>query len=198
MQCYHRRYGSLPPAYLRDATGKPAHSWRILIDSVFVTTTDPNDVGGLFQRYRFDQPWNGPNNRLLEEKPQIFFCPSDPRAANMPRTSYAAVLGQDTAWPGHQSRKLADPRRASADIILLIELPETDIHWMEPKDITFEQAMQLYSTGNGRLGKTRHAPWLALHCHRPERTEIRDLSARSRAGTSCDDASSRTYSRTSD
>ena len=111
LQNYHERYGSLPPAYLRDTTDRPAHSWRILINSVFVCTTDLNDVGGRFQRYRFDQPWNGPNNRRLEDEPRIFFCPSDPHAADTPRTDYVAVVGEDTAWPGHQPRKLADPRR---------------------------------------------------------------------------------------
>src|SRR5271163_108233 len=28
---YHDTYGSFPPAYVADETGKPMHSWRVLI-----------------------------------------------------------------------------------------------------------------------------------------------------------------------
>ena len=58
MECYYSDYGSYPPQYLTDQQGKPAHSWRvILLPYLF--------KGDLYRRYQFDEPWNGPHNRLL-------------------------------------------------------------------------------------------------------------------------------------
>ena len=57
-----------------DENGKPMHSWRVLI----LPRLDRND---LYQRYRFDEPWNGPNNsQLMNEAMLILYCPSDVRA----------------------------------------------------------------------------------------------------------------------
>ena len=30
LHSYHEQYGSLPPAYVADANGRPMHSWRVL------------------------------------------------------------------------------------------------------------------------------------------------------------------------
>src|SRR5262249_13538594 len=55
---YHDTYGCFPPAYVADANGKPIHSWRVLM-LPFI------DEVHLYEKYRFDEPWNGPNNRRL-------------------------------------------------------------------------------------------------------------------------------------
>ena len=55
---YHDTYGSLPPAITRGPDGKPWHSWRILI----LPWLEQQDI---YDRYRFDEPWDGPNNRKL-------------------------------------------------------------------------------------------------------------------------------------
>ena len=31
IQLYHKENGQLPPAFIRDESGKPAHSWRVII-----------------------------------------------------------------------------------------------------------------------------------------------------------------------
>src|SRR6266704_588138 len=43
--------GSLPPAYIADANGRPMHSWRVLI----LPYVDRSDI---YAAYRFDEPWN--------------------------------------------------------------------------------------------------------------------------------------------
>src|SRR5688500_8670454 len=53
LHSYHDEYGSFPPAYVADANGKPMHSWRVLI-LPFI------EEQALYQRYRFNEPWNGP------------------------------------------------------------------------------------------------------------------------------------------
>ena len=67
---YHDVYKAFPPAYVADASGKPAHSWRVLI--LPFLGQEP-----LYKRYAFDEPWDGPTNRaLLTSSPIFYQCPS--------------------------------------------------------------------------------------------------------------------------
>jgi hypothetical protein len=104
---YREAYGCLPPAYFVDANGRPVHSWRVLILPFL-------DQVPLYNEYRFDEPWDGPNNRKLAASigGQHFFiyhCHSDRPASGEPdltMTSYVAVVGPETAWNGERCLNL--------------------------------------------------------------------------------------------
>jgi hypothetical protein len=67
---YETSYGCFPPAFIADSQGRPMDSWRVLILPYL-------DRADLYERYRFDEPWDGPNNiKLLDEMPRVFACPS--------------------------------------------------------------------------------------------------------------------------
>jgi hypothetical protein len=147
LRSYHNVYGCLPPAVLADKSGKPAHSWRVLILPYL-----GGAAASVYKSYRFDQPWNGPNNRQLVEKlPRLFRCPADPEAAlsDMTSTSYVAVTGLRTAWPPGASSKFADLSSHEGDTILVAETSESKIHWMEPRDLTIEEACRGVNRGSG-------------------------------------------------
>jgi hypothetical protein len=130
---YHAEFGTFPPAYVADDAGRPMHSWRVLI----LPYLDGKD---LYQRYRFDEPWDGPHNTLLHtELPAfgIFHCHEDP--SDQTHTSYLAVLGQNTAWPGTSStRQDKDFPDRLGQTLLVVESSESGIHWMEPRDLEFD------------------------------------------------------------
>lgn len=74
LQAYHADHGCYPPAYMADASGRPLHSWRVLI---LPYLGEPE----LFRAYRFDEPWDGPNNaRLATWMPELYQCPAHPRS----------------------------------------------------------------------------------------------------------------------
>ncbi|MEX2560939.1 MAG: DUF1559 domain-containing protein, partial [Pirellulales bacterium] len=128
LQHYHDRYGSFPPAYVPDAAGKPMHSWRVLILPYLGHKR-------LYARYNFNEPWNGPNNRLLAKGiAEIFRCPSDD-PAKPAETSYVAVVGPRTLWPGDASIAYDDIPDSPEDTVLVIEMADSGIHWMEPRDL---------------------------------------------------------------
>ena len=124
---YNREHGHLPPAHLLGADGKPAHSWRVLL----LEWIDP----ALFKQYRFDEPWNGPNNRkLADSMPQIYRSRNAPNAGESTRTSYVVLVGPKTAFPGHKTVKLEEITNGLGQTILVAEAEGFNIHWMEPRD----------------------------------------------------------------
>ncbi len=126
---YHETYGTLPPAYVADAAGRPMHSWRVLILPFL-------EQQSLYARYNFAEPWDGPNNiKLLNSMPSILACPS--RFSENPTnlTSYVAIAGPGTMFPGAGSVKFADVTDGLPDTLMVVEVANVDIPWTAPVDL---------------------------------------------------------------
>jgi len=133
LQCYHDDYRSYPPAYLADENGKPMHSWRVLILPYI-------EQKNLYDLYSFNEPWDGPNNRKLHGVVlQLYSCPA--HASNQPPTvtSYVAVVGPQTVWPGENATKMSDIKDGVSKTLLIVETHNSGIHWMEPRDLDFSK-----------------------------------------------------------
>ena len=132
---YHDTYGAFPPAYVPDANGIPMHSWRVLI-LPFICENN------MYQEYDFDEPWDGPNNRKLADKykfhPELFQCQSRRHSKSSMITDYVVVVGKDTIFPDAKSRSMREVSDGLKNTILLVEINNSDIHWMEPRDLQFE------------------------------------------------------------
>jgi len=133
---YESRYHCFPPAYVADKNGHPTHSWRVLI----LPFLDRDD---LYKKYDFSEPWDGPHNSaLMKTCPEVFRCPSADKQDSS-ATNYVAVVGDTTAWPFGKSVGLDDIQNhdGAAYTLLFVEVAESDIRWMEPRDIAFDQAV---------------------------------------------------------
>jgi hypothetical protein len=131
---YHEEHGHSPPAYIADANGNPMHSWRVLILPYM-----GDDGAAVYSAYRFDEPWNGPNNRKLAAKvAEMYRCPNRPPGENPLLTDYVVVVGPDTAFPGTETVTLTDFPDGTKNTILIVEIENSDIHWMEPRDLRLE------------------------------------------------------------
>ncbi|MDB5392125.1 MAG: hypothetical protein JWM11_7771 [Planctomycetaceae bacterium] len=133
---YHDQYGQFPPPYLADKSGRPMHSWRVLILPFF-------NEQDLYDEYRFSEPWDGPNNRKLESRmPQAFrFHGLEPNGNTT--TNVLAVVGPETMWPtalwpDNPRFTLKDVKDDMANTILIVENYGAGIHWMEPRDLAFQ------------------------------------------------------------
>ena len=137
MQAYHDDHGCYPPAYTTDASGRPMHGWRALI---LPYLGEPD----LSRAYRYDEPWDGPNNaRLATRIPSIYQCPAHPHPGH---SSYAVVVGPGTVFPGAtcvSASQIKDPRAT-----LAVELGGRGIPWLEPRDLTLSSS--LASSGDWR------------------------------------------------
>jgi len=154
---YEIQHGSLPPAYVVDDAGRPMHSWRVLI-------LPQLEEQWTFEKYDFTEPWDGPNNAALAaaSSPSIFRCPYETGPPQ--NTSYVAVVGPNTCWPGPTGRDLDTISDGADATILLVELPSSGIRWMEPRDLTVDEFLQMIDTPDGlaRFRNGAHAAFVSF------------------------------------
>jgi prepilin-type processing-associated H-X9-DG protein len=139
---YESANGSFPPPHVAGASGKPAHSWRVLILPYL-------GEQALFQGYSLNEPWDGPNNSKLAVRiPEVYRCPSraDDAASKRVETQYFAVVGPETGWPGGAGRNIRQFSDGTAKTVMVIEATGLGVHWMEPRDPTLQEAVELLTT----------------------------------------------------
>lgn len=127
---YHDDHGVLPPDSMLGPNGH-AHSWRVLI-LPYIAEHE------LYDRYRFDEPWDGPNNSLLAERiPTLYQCPSfENRGLDTPHsrqlTNYVAFEHPNATF----GLPLDDIGDGLSETLLLVETRQHSVHWMQPNDVT--------------------------------------------------------------
>ena len=150
----HRRH--FPPAYSCDAAGKPVWSWRLWLLPYLEST-------GTFEEVDRTAPWDGPANRVISATSiAVYQCPSGLNERTT-MTDYVAVVGENTMWPGArcirlkgpraQTRVIPDPRGdkvpptyvidfgSLGDKMWIVEMADSDINWMEPRDPSLEEVL---------------------------------------------------------
>jgi hypothetical protein len=176
---YHSAWGSLPPAYVVGPDGKPWHSWRVLILPYL-------EQAEAYNRYNFDEPWDGPNNAKLAGSIPMTYLAPDVQQTGTRKTSYVAVVGPETAWPGAGSLRMEDIPDGTGHTILLIEVADSGIHWMEPRDYRFDAMSFRVNDRSGRgpgsrIGGARMATVDGAVRHMPDDFDPQTLRAVSMA-----------------
>ena len=119
---YHQAHGCFPPAYVADKSGKPMHSWRVLI----LPYLDYEDV---YTAYDFGQPWDGPKNKHgIGLTPPGYICPSASRTLRArSQTSYLAVVGPEAAWAGENRGIAGRFPGGPSDTVMVVEVTNSGI-----------------------------------------------------------------------
>ncbi len=140
MHNYHGLYKCFPPAVITDENGRPMRSWRVAILPYI------EQQGGLYDKYDCNVAWDDPNNGHLMGIPIMAYrCPSDPPSSDPARacdTNYVMIVGEGTVGgKPNKAVTIAKIRDGTSNTIMAIELGASTIHWMEPRDLTIEEAV---------------------------------------------------------
>jgi hypothetical protein len=143
LKSYEADHGSLPPAYVPDANGRPMHSWRVLLLPYL-------GYDHVYERYDFSQAWDSAQNmQLLTMMPAEYASPADPDALSRYEASYVAIVGPRTAFPGSTTKSFADIADDLSQTIIVAETPTFGVIWLQPTDLSFDQMRFVI---NGREG----------------------------------------------
>ncbi len=123
---YQIVHDCFPPAYLPDEDGRPMHSWRVLL-LPFI------DEQTRYDQYRFGERWDSPHNLSLSEPtPRVYQCWADPPVDGS--TSYVMVVGPNAFSTGPEGRHVAEFTDGLPSTLAVVEMVDSGIHWMEPRD----------------------------------------------------------------
>ena len=145
MLLYHAEHGTLPPAYSVDATGKPLHSWRVLL----LPYLGDEQLAALHGQFRLDEPWDSEHNRQFHEHcPNLYRCPTGEFNMKAGETSYCVIRGDETPFgDGGIGKALSGFGPESGGMVLIAET-RTAGNWMDPNfDMTFDQAKTGINSG---------------------------------------------------
>jgi serine/threonine protein kinase len=161
MHSYHDTFRRLPPAVLYDKTGKPMHSWRVLLLPYLEQPT-------LFRQFKLNEPWDSPHNsKLLAMMPEVYAPMNLVKRGD--KTCYQVFTGRTApfaaAKPGPgQLRpfkikgrevdlyetgpivKLDSFTDGTANTILIVEARDW-VPWTKPEDLHFRPEMPLPPLG---------------------------------------------------
>jgi prepilin-type processing-associated H-X9-DG protein len=133
-----RNSRGLPSPIVNSGTNQPLLSWRARL---LRHLNRPGD----YDQIDFAQVWNSAANGKVTFFPiGEFQCPS--HGTLFPSTNYFAVVGPQTAWPPDGGRTLGEITDGLADTILLIEAGDRGINWAEPRDLSFDEAVELLTS----------------------------------------------------
>ncbi|HEV3006332.1 MAG TPA: hypothetical protein VGX78_17815 [Pirellulales bacterium] len=86
----------------------------------------------------------------------LFAIPSDTAALDSPITSYAVITGAGTMFEGDQPTSVRDVPDGFSNTLLVVEAAQSNIHWMEPRDLDFERMTLVVNASGGQDIASRH------------------------------------------
>lgn len=125
---YESAHGHLPAASTVAPGSQHAHSWRVAI----LPYMEYQDI---YDKYRFDEPWNSEHNtKITAEMPDVFRHPDQDR--NSTSSGVYLFTGDDTVFQEGKEPEFANIVDGTSNTILAIQMNQ-DIHWAKPQDIEY-------------------------------------------------------------
>lgn len=147
LERYREAYRRYPPSFVADQNGRPMHSWRVLILPFLGEEV-------LYSQYSFKEPWDGPHNRKLHDKElYVYRCLADHGRKPSTDTSYLAVVGTGSPLAPSKGQRTGKPK---SDSLLVVEVADSGIHWMEPRDLHVVQMNPIVCASHGQGISSHH------------------------------------------
>lgn len=146
---YAADHGTYPPPIIRNAVGKPMHSWRVLL----LPYLGENEV---YNTYNQSLPWDDPTNLSLQwEVPRVYLHPNSGAGGWSAQAAFYLITGPGTLFPPSGPlgpSQIAD--RASQTILVAEGDPvASSASWLEPLDLNYgSMSGDLLAGGTSEIG----------------------------------------------
>ncbi len=134
---YYDAHKEFPRAVCYGPDGKTPYSWRVAILPFL-------GQKALYDQYRFDEPWDGPNNRKLAQTTvPVYHAGSSPSQGF---SSYYVLTGPGTIFEDNKSVRMSDITDGTSSTLLVVEAKRS-IPWTKPEDIPYDKDQPLPELG---------------------------------------------------
>ncbi|MHC4401160.1 MAG: DUF1559 family PulG-like putative transporter [Planctomycetota bacterium] len=129
MHAHHDAHRKLPPAVVVGPDGQTPHSWRVALLPYL-------GMRALYDQYRQDEPWDGPNNsKLLAQMPAFYRSPLDP--PDSANTAYFVLVGPGTLFEGEEGTPFSRVIDGTSNTLCVVEC-KRDVPWTKPEDVPYD------------------------------------------------------------
>lgn len=143
LQYYQAVHGKYPPTNASEDIAAKNVSWRVLILPAW-------NRADFLDQYRVNEAWDSPHNARFVDHPygESFGCAARSQRG---RASFLAVVGEGSLWSKLSSEggELGGEQRHK---IVVVEIPDSDIVWTEPRDLSIAETITLFE----RLRRAKH------------------------------------------
>lgn len=159
---YAKDKGHYPPPAILDKDGKPTLSWRVAIlpylDNTYIEGgfdggKPINGPKALYEMFKLDEPWDGPNNKkLIGRLPSVYRAPWSVLSysqSSIGKTTTLVVVGKGTIFDPTKKITDGDVRDGLKYTLLLVSLEESSeaVYWTKPGDIALTAEGKLPADG---------------------------------------------------
>ncbi|HUE73190.1 MAG TPA: DUF1559 domain-containing protein [Pirellulaceae bacterium] len=131
---YHDMYNELPPAVVKDGSGKPLYSGMVLLLPFL-------EQDQIYRQFDLTKPWDADENRGLSMTDLAFLRnPNSPNPAPG-TTDYLFVGGPQSLLGADGKRTFADCRDGTSNTMVLVEVKGNTRSWAEPAVWTPDQPL---------------------------------------------------------
>jgi len=163
LQNYESTHKQLPPPTLA------GHSWRIRVHPYAVSSP-------LYENYDFSRVWDSSENMLLDRR-MLYDSkrPSEDHFGAMPfkfgaslnypqQTRFLMIVGDRCYGTNSGVRKLAEITDGLSNTIALVETSRSDVHWLHPIDLHFDEMSFRINDGALSIGNVNNDSPLVCFC----------------------------------
>lgn len=133
LNSYAAEHGKYPTPVVRNASGKPLYSWRVLLLPYL-------GEENLHAKFQLDEAWDSPENAtLLSLMPTVFASPANALGTDISESNYVLLTGKGTLFPDESPlgpRSITDGKDRT---LLVVEVATIGRYWTEPADIDFSK-----------------------------------------------------------
>ena len=173
---YHAINRAFPCAISYSPEGTPMCSWRVAV----LPYLHDNPI---YDRYDFREAWNGPHNGLIGDDtpdtfgstdgtpiskvydPWYYRCPSSPRSQNRMCTNYVMLIDDRHGKPNGPPNRPGSvpPCFDDKSAVIVLEIADSDIHWMEPRDVLLSELSMKINDRTKRSLSSYHGGACVVH-----------------------------------